>query len=295
MKQYYYDWSLNKSLSLDDACDYSDWCAKSQEYPFAVHPKGFLVFLPPSELDMSDEYEETDPYGVEQNLHNDFHRNRMQCTLELASKAMDTVEYPKILDLGCGQGHITSALKEMLPSADICGLDYSISAINYAAEHFKGIDFVVGNAYEPPYMENCFDLVVCNNLWEHVSDPLHLLEKIRLIMKPNGRLIVSTPSRYHARNLLRVIRGKPVALLSKHHVTEYSVGQVIEQLAYYDFEVEQIHSRPVKQDTCSFKEKILFNILIPNIRRYLKFIGSHHSLESTVFYLAKSNNKTAET
>ena len=137
---------------------------------------------------------------------------------------------PKILDIGCGEGHITAEIQKNFLGAEVSGLDYSISAISYAVEKFPGIDFCVADAYNPLYCDNYFDAVVCNNLWEHIPDPLALLKGMNRILKDGGYIILSTPSRYRFPNLLNVLRGKPPVFMSTHHVTEYSVGQVIEQL-----------------------------------------------------------------
>jgi len=88
--------------------------------------------------------------------------------------------------LGCGQGHITHAMYQTRKSSEISGLDYSLSAVEYAHSHFPNIDFIVGDAYDAPYSEEYFDVVVCNNLWEHVPDPLFLLSKVKRLLKPRG-------------------------------------------------------------------------------------------------------------
>ena len=185
--------------------------------------------------------------------------------------------------MGCGQGHITAKIKESYPSAEISALDYSLSAIEYAVSHFSDIDFACGSAYACPYTERYFDIVVCNNIWEHVPDPLCLLSEIRRLLKPGGFLIVSTPSRYRLNNLIRVLMGKSVIFMSQHHVTEYSVGQVLEQLTYGGFRLIKVLSKPVHGESEGLKSKVAKSIFSLNI----SISGSHHQLSSTVFYLSQ--------
>lgn len=279
----YYDHKRCRPIELDkDGCTLCDWTEQFDNAIFAKHPKGFPIFLPPHELEKSDEYKESDPYTVELNLDSDFHRRRIQCTLTMIEEAIKKVEgVPKLLDLGCGQGHITSKIKESYPSIEISALDYSVSAIEYAVDHFHGIDFAVGNAYAPPYAESYFDIVVCNNLWEHVPDPLYLLSAIKMVIKPNSFLIISTPSRYRLGNLIRVMMGRTVIFMSEHHVTEYSVGQVLEQLTYGGFKVSKVLSKRIKDKSLKSRiAKVMFSSII-------SIVGSHHQLEATVFYLAQ--------
>jgi SAM-dependent methyltransferase len=163
----------------------------------------------------------------------------------------------------------------------IAGLDYSVSAIKYAVEHFPGIDFVVGDAYDCPYPPGYFDIVVCNNLWEHVADPLVLLAKVAQVLSEQGFLILSTPSRYRWGNIANILRGRPIEFMSPHHVTEYTVGQVFEQLRYKGFKVIRAYSKSYRTDNWTFEvAKKLFAVFVLLTR-------SHHQLESTVFYLAR--------
>lgn len=285
----YYDWTQKRALQpWEDGCAFKRWSEDFAKYPCAIHPNGFLVFLPPAELEDSDEYRESDPYTVEGKLESGFHQRRTDCTLQLMRSVIGGQgQAARILDLGCGQGHITAKMLEAFPGAEVSGLDYSISAIDYAARAFPGIDFIVGNAYRLPYSPGYFDLVICNNIWEHVADPLALLGAISKVVRSDGHLIISTPSRYRIWNLLRVVRGKPVVLMSKLHVTEYSVGQVIEQLRFGGFEVTTVFSKPVMGDNETFKEHLVNRLLLPIGRTILRLLKSHHNLDSTVFFLAK--------
>lgn len=278
----YYDYTNNRPLDLSsDGCDLAEWNQLYGKQKFARHPKGFRIFLPPDRLRASDEYIGSDPYSVEQNIDGEFHTRRIEITVDLVRDVVSPrQERPQILDLGCGQGHITEKIRQALNGAGITGLDYSVSAIEYAHEHFPGIDFAVGDAYESPYAPGFFDVVVCNNLWEHVPDPLFLLSRIKRAVKPGGHLIISTPSRYRTGNLVRILRGRPVAFMSRHHVTEYTVGQVKEQLSYGGFEVKKVLSRPISDG--SLKSNVARMVL----SRIVSMVGSHHQLEATVFYLA---------
>ena len=281
----YYDYTNSRPLNLrSDGCDLAEWNRLCGESRFARHPKGFKIFLPPGRLTSSDEYAHSDPYTVEQNIESEFHRRRIELTCDLLQRAVSSVQgTPRILDLGCGQGHITQAMHQTLDTAEFSGLDYSVSAIEYAHDHFEGIDFSVADAYDAPYSRGYFDVVVCNNLWEHVPDPLHLLSRVAQCVNSSGYIIVSTSSRYRLGNLPRILRGKPVAFMSAHHVTEYTVGQVIEQLRYGSFQVETILSRPISNRT--LKGRVVQKLLAA----WISLVHSHHRLESTVFYLAKKS------
>jgi 2-polyprenyl-3-methyl-5-hydroxy-6-metoxy-1,4-benzoquinol methylase len=285
-KTKYFDYRNDRSLNMElDGCVLAEWDQLYGKAGFATHPKGFKIFLSPDKIAANDEYTDSDPYTVDQNRGSNFHTRRIELTIDLVREAVSLMQgTPQILDLGCGLGYITDKIRQTLSLAEFTGLDYSISAIEYAHDCFPEIDFAVGDAYYPPYAKEFFDVVVCNNLWEHVPDPLFLLRRIKGILKPGGFIIVSTPSRYRVGNLVRILRGKPVTLISGYHVTEYTVGQVVEQLTYGGFQVKRALSRAIPLG--SLKAEVarrLFAMLV-------SMVGSHHQLEDTVFYLAKKTD-----
>lgn len=265
---------------IKDSCDFETWKKKSDNiYSCCKHPDGFYIFLKSNELMASDEYKEGDPYTVIDNINSSFHQNRVNCTIDLIKDGISG-QNQKLLDMGCGEGHFTEKIKQAFPSYEVHGLDYSLSAIVYANSNFKNIDFVVANAYSPPFKDEYFDIVVCNNIWEHVPDPLNLLISISRVLKTDGLLIISTPSRYRLRNLIRACLGKKIKFMSGLHVTEYTVGQVVEQLNHGGYKVKKIYSRSVEINSLPAKiTKAFFKIII-------KLVNSHHILELTAFYSA---------
>lgn len=285
----YYNADEGRFLRREDGCPLRDWRTCGDSFKFAMHPRGFLVFLHSSQLEKRDEYDGHDPYGVfnESGSVGAFHERRFTGTISLVQEALRHAPgRSRILDVGCGRGHITAEILKRFPFAEVSGLDCSISAIAAASERYKGIDFVVADAYRPPYAPEYFDIVVCNNIWEHVPDPLRLLESLNRILTAEGYLIISTPSRYRLGNLARILMGKPVKFISPHHVTEYTVGQVIEQLRFGGFEAKAYSSR-LRVPINDLTDLILRKVWGPLVRAYLWVIASHHSLEWTVFYLAR--------
>src|SRR5258708_11549805 len=285
----YFDWQRMIQVSPNEGCSLKEWVSSASNYSFAVHPKGFKIFLAPSEINISDEYKGGDPYDVD--LHSPFHLRRISCTAHLAGIAMtDCGKHPTLLDIGCGAGHLTEALRKSFPEAEFSALDYSVSAIAKAVDLYPEIDFVAGNAYCLPYAEGYFDLVVCNNIWEHVPDPLRMLDSIRRVLRHDGYVIISTPSRYRFENLIRLARGMTIEFNSQLHVTEYSVGQVVEQLRSGKFDLVKHYSEPLKRIDISLSKRFTYELVLPLLRIAFAMYGREHDLEGTVFFLAKNKS-----
>ena len=257
-----------------------EWSLKCPGIQVAFrHPSGFFVFIKREELEGRNEYRDGDPYSVLQNFNNSFLRRRLICTLSLIED-LHRDDSVRLLDLGCGEGHFTNEIKKKFSNFEIFGIDHSLSAIDYAHTNYSGITFITADAYQPPFPDVFFDIVVCNHVWEHLSDPMNMLKAIRKILKPGGVLIVATPSRYRISNLLRVLLGKQVSLMSKHNVTEYSVGQIHEQLIYGGFIINRSYSMSIKESGW------ILNLLKSLLMLWIRLTKSPHILEATAFYSA---------
>ncbi len=277
----YYSEKTGAVIDLNnECCDFETWNkGAAGGYSCCRHPHGFYIFIGPKEIGASDEYHGGDPYGMAKNIAGAFQQRRINCTIQLI-RSLKADRSLRLLDVGCGQGHITDSIKKEFPNYDIHGLDHSISAIDYANSNFRDVDFIVADAYHPPFESEYFDIIVFNNIWEHVPDPLNLLNSVSRVLKPYGSLIISTPSRYRYLNLFRIVLGKNVRFVSKTHVTEYTVGQIKEQLRFGGYEVCEILSPTIRS------QSIIIRSVKSCVFLFVKLINSHHVLETTAFYSA---------
>jgi ubiquinone/menaquinone biosynthesis C-methylase UbiE len=96
------------------------------------------------------------------------------------------------LDLGCGDGRLTTNLRtERLTAADV-----SRVALERARSRLGEIATLVELESDAPlpFDDTSFDLVLCAETLEHVRDVQTLLSEIRRVLRPGGTLAISTPS-----------------------------------------------------------------------------------------------------
>lgn len=97
----------------------------------------------------------------------------------------------QVLDVGCGGGFLTYKISQL--GANVTGCDYSQYAIKFAKERYPKLKIIRHSAYEIDSLTiNNPDFITVFDVIEHMSRPEVFLEKSFKILKPGGKLIIST-------------------------------------------------------------------------------------------------------
>ncbi len=73
----------------------------------------------------------------------------------------------------------------------VSGTELSLYAIQAAAD---GPTVMGGKVWEAGSPSDAFDVVTCWHVLEHAADPHRIIEEIRRVLKPGGRLVFATPN-----------------------------------------------------------------------------------------------------
>jgi ubiquinone/menaquinone biosynthesis C-methylase UbiE len=108
------------------------------------------------------------------------------------------------LDLGCGDGRLATLLDaDKLTLADVSGV-----ALERATRRLPAANAVeLTPDAQLPLPDNVFDLVLCAETIEHVRDVQLLLSEARRVLRPDGRLALSTPAHSRLTGLDVLTRG----------------------------------------------------------------------------------------
>lgn len=101
---------------------------------------------------------------------------------------------PRIIDVGCGTGHLLLALSNQLQRPlRLYGLDFSDSAIRRSKKLVPNAELAMASVYEIPYPDDDFDLVTCTETLEHLERPKEALQEMLRVLKPGGQLVLTVP------------------------------------------------------------------------------------------------------
>jgi SAM-dependent methyltransferase len=109
--------------------------------------------------------------------------------LPLASSQLEGAA--RVLDLGCGEGHLARRLARGTREREIVvGLEPSAAQLAGAVEQAGGPRYVRGVGERLPFRDGSFDGVVCCLVIEHSSDPDALLAEAVRVLAVGGRFLL---------------------------------------------------------------------------------------------------------
>jgi trans-aconitate 2-methyltransferase len=126
-----------------------------------------------------------------------FQSERMRPALDLLRRIPQGFEPRRIIDLGCGTGEITLALKERWPAAEVTGLD-SASAMLEKARGLGGAVVWIAGDIATWSADGAFDLVFSNAALQWVDGHETLFGRLIAALAPGGVLAVQMPRNFGA-------------------------------------------------------------------------------------------------
>lgn len=109
----------------------------------------------------------------------------------LESLALTKLREPRIVDLGCGSAWLTAIVGTFGPAI---GVELSDEAVKTAAARYGHIGLVQSDIFAWKYPRQAFDIVISQEVIEHVPDQAEYLRIAHDLLKSGGFLILTTPN-----------------------------------------------------------------------------------------------------
>lgn len=154
--------------------------------------------------------------------------NYVQERGKLISSLIDSDDV--VLDIGCGEGIITSMIAEK--AFDTTGCDYSNDTVKEAKNRYPNVKFMQSNVTSLKFDDNHFAKVNFTEVAEHLL-PIQLenaLKEIARVLRFDGLLFVTTP-----------LTGAGQKTSCYAHIYEYSLPEITALLGTYFSEVSFVN------------------------------------------------------
>jgi SAM-dependent methyltransferase len=152
----------------------------------------------------------------------------------LAARAED-----RVLELGCGTGHLIAWLSEHAP-ARYLGIDLSLTTVRAARAANPGTRFTTADAERLPFRDRSFDHISCNGSGHHFLNLEAALREAHRVLRPGGRLVMYEPI---ATPLANAVRGgllresryeSPADLAHKHEFSRKTLEATLAAAGFED-------------------------------------------------------------
>ena len=201
----------------------------------------------------------------------------------------DQISYTgKILEVGCGTGQLSNLLA-MTKTRTVLGTDLSVNSLKLANKfreknRIRNLKFIQMNLFQPVFKAEMFDVVICNGVLHHTSDPFTGFQSISKLVKKGGYIIIGLYNKYGRaftdfRRSIFSISGDSLQSLDsrlrdtnltdnkKHtwfmdqyknpHESEHTFDEVLDWFEKTEFEfvncIPSISGKPITSDTKLFE------------------------------------------
>lgn len=100
----------------------------------------------------------------------------------------------KVLDAGCGEGHLLKKLYESEPARQYYGVDITEVALEKARQRCPFAHLKKINLSQTGFSAGFFDVVISTEVLEHIYEYERVVNELKRILKTGGLLLVTFPN-----------------------------------------------------------------------------------------------------
>ncbi len=188
----------------------------------------------------------------------------------------------KILEIGCGAGVTIQYLHEN--GFNVCGIDPS----EYSKIYSEKYNFELLHSFFPQGVDkNSFDMVICNDVYEHIFDVITFSKDVYESLTVNGVFCFSTTDSTHS------IKIGDISMLEHQHVnmfTDVSIVNLLSCVGFKNIEIKKgtfgntLQVVAVKSNNRSIRKikqnniEYFFDNAVKKLELFSKFYSSYENI-----------------
>ncbi|GEA52828.1 hypothetical protein VIN01S_36320 [Vibrio inusitatus NBRC 102082] len=152
--------------------------------------------------------------------------------------------YKTVLEIGCGEGEFSKNLNQFV---EYWGVEPDADAIALGRDKNSRANFLEGlfPNIEKELPDRYFDVIVCNDIIEHVENTDELFKYFRKKLKKDGCLVASIPNIRHISHLKEMLvfkdwEYKDSGILDRTHLRFFTQKSILTLLERNHFEIIRI-------------------------------------------------------
>ena len=175
----------------------------------------------------------------------------------------------KLLDIGTAAGAFVAAARARGWDAEGCEPNRWLA--DWGAKHYD-IRIRQGSVFEQPYEENSFDVITLWDVIEHTLNPREMLDRVRVLLKPGGVLVVNYPD---IGSWIARLLGRRWLFLTSVHLYYFERRTIQRMLEDAGFAVETVrpHWQRLELDYILFRGSLLSETLSRKSRSPERAVG----------------------
>ncbi len=96
---------------------------------------------------------------------------------------LDSVKPQSILEMGCGEGFLLSAIQKKWPTIELRGQDNLPQALTAGREIFPELSLEAGDIYHINQLDHSWDVVIASEVLEHLERPAQAIQEMKRVAK----------------------------------------------------------------------------------------------------------------
>lgn len=166
--------------------------------------------------------------------------NKLRKRKALGLALTEGLEGKNILDIGCASGYLARELKR--DHNFVAGVDISEKHITEAKkvlDEAYALD-IENDPWPVSLVEKKFDIIICGEVIEHLFDQDAFLEKVKILLRPSGKLIMTTPNFLLWNSRIRMLFGQfgfKEVLYDKSHIHLMSYRGFHEKIIQHGYRI----------------------------------------------------------